>query len=172
MMRVKKSLIAAFTGVSILCFSSGASAATSVEEDTQTHAPTEAEVEAQSDLQDAVNTDTEVSVLQPDEYSTSAGSKGYKTNSNTTVHVRLTMAYATSYSKAEVAQDYIYVKCRTYNGDGSLIHSNKASEAHSKYVSVKTDNGTPYYGNDYAMGNHTYKKKGYKDLYKETKVKW
>ncbi|MGG0464608.1 XoxI protein [Priestia aryabhattai] len=167
-MKVKKSLIAAVAGVSILCFSSGVNAETGIETGSKSIDTAQVLIDPET----AVNSDTEVAVPQPDGYTASAATKKYTTNSNTTVHVRLGMAYATSYSKATVAQDYIYVKCRTYNGDGSLIHSNKASEKKSGYVSVKTDNGTAYYGNDYAMGNHTYKKKGYNDINKETKVKW
>ncbi|HDX9614091.1 TPA: XoxI protein [Bacillus toyonensis] len=76
--------------------------------------------------------------------------------------------YAVAQSKSTTTEDYIYAKARTFNGDGSL--SNNAKK--SSYVSTTATNTSVYYGDDYAIGNHTYKLNGYNDVNHETKASW
>lgn len=82
-------------------------------------------------------------------------------------------AYAVSNSSSTTLEDYIYVKCRTFNGtDGALINSKSTSENKSSYVSARADNGTIYFANDWAIGNHIYKLSGYNDVVHETQANW
>jgi hypothetical protein len=80
--------------------------------------------------------------------------------------------YATSTSDSTISEDYIYAKCRTYNGDGSLLHSAEDKQYNSSHAGAKADNGSAYTGDDYAIGNHTYKEAGYLDVVHETKAYW
>jgi len=170
-MKVKKSLIAAVAGVSILCFSSGANAETTASASSQMTVESQALADGAKTIHADVETASAVSDGTGD-YQASAKSKKVMTTSTVTTHVKWSAAYATASSKSSSLASYIYVKCRTFDSDGTVIQSNSKSEKNSSYVGVKTNNGTLYYGNDWAVGNHTYKHKGKKDVVKETKAKW
>ncbi|MFB6467403.1 hypothetical protein ACE38V_11400 [Cytobacillus sp. Hz8] len=79
--------------------------------------------------------------------------------------------YALGSSSATVKEDSIYVKVRTFNGDGSLIDSGSATEKSSTFVSAKA-NSSIFFGDDYAISNHTYKKSGYETITSELKAYW
>ncbi|WP_074682477.1 hypothetical protein [Priestia aryabhattai] len=167
-MKMKKSLISAVAGVSILCFSSGAFAETTASAGSQMTV----ESQALADGAKTIHADVETASAVSNGYEASAKSKKVMTTSTVTTHVKWSAAYATASSKSSSLASYIYVKCRTFDSDGTVIHSNSKSEKNSSYVGVKTDNGTLYYRNDWAVGNHTYKHKGKKDVVKETKTNW
>ncbi|GMQ57984.1 hypothetical protein AN1V17_23790 [Vallitalea sediminicola] len=80
----------------------------------------------------------------------------------------LANSYAIAKSSSTVMEDYIYAKCRIYNGgDDSLVSSTEEDENYSSFVSAKAiDSG--FYSDDYAYGNHIYKLEGYKDVIHET----
>ncbi|KLA30729.1 MULTISPECIES: hypothetical protein [Bacillus cereus group] len=80
--------------------------------------------------------------------------------------------YAVAKSKSTTTEDYIYAKARTFNGDGSLVNTKSNSAKKSTYVSATATNTSVYYGDDYAIGNHTYKLNGYNDVNHETKASW
>ncbi|WP_242255948.1 XoxI protein [Bacillus cereus group sp. BfR-BA-01379] len=80
--------------------------------------------------------------------------------------------YAVAKSKSTTIEDYIYAKARTFNGDGSLVNTKSNSAKKSTYVSATATNTSIYYGDDYAIGNHTYKLNGYNDVNHETKASW
>lgn len=84
----------------------------------------------------------------------------------------LRSSYAVAKSSANRMQDYIYARAKTYNGDGSLIKSKSASATKADYIGVKTMNGTVYFGNDFAIGTHTFKLKGYNTINGQTKAYW
>lgn len=80
--------------------------------------------------------------------------------------------YAVAKSKSTTTEDYIYAKARTFNGDGSLVNTKSNNAKKSSYVSATATNTSVYYGDDYAIGNHTYKLNGYNDVNHETKASW
>ncbi|MGH1284107.1 XoxI protein [Bacillus toyonensis] len=80
--------------------------------------------------------------------------------------------YAVAQSKSTTTEDYIYAKARTFNGDGSLVNMKSNNAKKSSYVSATATNTSVYYGDDYAIGNHTYKLNGYNDVNHETKASW
>lgn len=80
--------------------------------------------------------------------------------------------YAVAKSKSTTTEDYIYAKARTFNGDGSLVNTKSNNAKKSSYVSATATNTSFYYGDDYAIGNHTYKLNGYNDVNHETKASW
>ncbi|MGF9815001.1 XoxI protein [Bacillus toyonensis] len=80
--------------------------------------------------------------------------------------------YAVAKSKSTTTEDYIYAKARTFNGDGSLVNTKNNNAKKSSYVSATATNTSVYYGDDYAIGNHTYKLNGYNDVNHETKASW
>jgi hypothetical protein len=80
--------------------------------------------------------------------------------------------YAVAKSSANRLQDYIYARAKTYNGDGSLIKSKSASATKADYYGVKTMNGTFYSLNDFVIGTHIFKLKGYKTITGQTKAYW
>ncbi|HHY2674279.1 MULTISPECIES: XoxI protein [Bacillus cereus group] len=80
--------------------------------------------------------------------------------------------YAVAQSKSTTTEDYIYAKARTFNGDGSLVNTKSNNAKKSSYVSATATNTSVYYGDDYAIGNHTYKLNGYNDVNHETKASW
>lgn len=150
-MKFKKPIIAATLGLTLLCFGTGASAA---EQDT-----------------DLVDSDISQNFKEPvnpiNTYATP------ENTSRTETHFPfLQTPYAISKSSSTTIEDYIYAKCRTFNGDGSLIKSTTQDAKKASYVSAKAMNSTYYVGNDYAIGNHTYKLSGYKDVVHETKAYW
>ncbi len=57
-------------------------------------------------------------------------------------------------------------------GDGSLIKTKSASSTKADYIGVKTLNGSTYFRNDFAIGTHTFKHKGYKTVNGQTKAYW
>ena len=76
--------------------------------------------------------------------------------------------YAVASSSSNVLEDSIYARCRTYTSSGSLIQSRSNTEKKSSYVTAQASSVG---GNAYkykAIGNHTYKLAGYKDVYHET----
>ncbi|PEY98181.1 XoxI protein [Bacillus sp. AFS018417] len=151
-MKMKKPLIATVMGLSLLCFGTGASAA-------ETDGVVDSDV-IQSNKQ-----------AKPGMISTMAVPSN---TSNTNTYTPFGGGtYAVSSSSSTTLEDYIYAKCRTFNGtDGSLINSNSASANRSSYISAKANNGTIYFANDWAIGNHTYKLSGYNDVVHETKAYW
>ncbi|MBJ8201304.1 XoxI protein [Bacillus cereus] len=80
--------------------------------------------------------------------------------------------YAVAKSKSTTTEDYVYAKARTFNGDGSLVNTKSNSAKKSSFVSATATNTSIYYGDDYAIGNHTYKLSGYNDVNHETKAFW
>ncbi|MED3079604.1 XoxI protein [Bacillus wiedmannii] len=80
--------------------------------------------------------------------------------------------YAVAKSKSTTTEDYIYAKARTFNGDGSLVNTKSNNTKKSTYVSATATHTSVYYGDDYAIGNHTYKLNGYNDVNHETKASW
>lgn len=80
--------------------------------------------------------------------------------------------YAVAKSKSTTTEDYIYAKARTFNGDGSLVNTKSNNAKKSSYVSATATNTSVYYGDDYPIGNHTYKLNGYNDVNHETKASW
>ncbi|CGF81910.1 XoxI protein [Bacillus sp. N447-1] len=80
--------------------------------------------------------------------------------------------YAVAKSNSTTTEDYVYAKARTFNGDGSLVNTKSNSAKKSSFVSATATNTSIYYGDDYAIGNHTYKLSGYNDVNHETKAFW
>lgn len=79
-------------------------------------------------------------------------------------------SYAVSTSDSTIQEDSISAKCRVYDGDGSLLDSKEDKQTNSSHAGTpKTINGTAYYGNDYALGNHVYQEAGYYDVIHETR---
>ncbi|USK32119.1 XoxI protein [Bacillus sp. F19] len=151
-MKMKKSLISTTLGLSILCFGTGASA-------------------AENDA--LVDSDVTQSIKQA-ENPNLIGTMAAPTNSSRTDTYSpfLGGTYAVSKSSSTATEDYIYARARTFNGDGALINSKSASANKTTYICARADNGTIYFGNDWALGNHTYKLSGYKDVVHETKAYW
>ncbi|MDP7991972.1 XoxI protein [Bacillus sp. MHSD_36] len=158
-MKIKKSLAVATLGLSVLGFgfTSNASAA---------------EVD-KADKQPVV---VDFDVVQTAKTSNIPGlvvAAAPTNTSNTTVYTPfLGNPYAVSKSSSSSTEDYIYARSRTFNGDGSLINSKSASANKSSFVSATATNSSIYYGDDYAIGNHTYKLSGYNDVNHETKAYW
>ncbi|WJE23240.1 XoxI protein [Bacillus cereus] len=158
-MKIKKSLAVATLGLSVLGFgfTSNASAA---------------EVDAADKQPVLVDFDE----VQTAKTSTNPGlvvAAAPNNSSNTTVYTPfLGNPYSVSKSSSSTTEDYIYAKSRTFNGDGSLINSKSNSANKSSYVSATATNSSVYYGDDYAIGNHTYKLSGYNDVNHETKAYW
>ncbi|MBK5446906.1 MULTISPECIES: hypothetical protein [unclassified Peribacillus] len=150
-MKLKRSLLITALGLSILSSATGASAA-----------ETEGLVNSQEKSFTQVPDGTGGSILAKNK-----------------VHGKLTThspfgggAYAVAKSSSNKIQDYIYARAKTFNGDGSLIKTNSASSKKADYIGVKTMNGTAYFGNDWAVGTHIFKLKGYKDITGQTKAYW
>ncbi|MDA2108853.1 XoxI protein [Bacillus cereus] len=80
--------------------------------------------------------------------------------------------YAVAKSTSTTTEDYVYAKARTSNGDSSLVNTKSNSAKKSSFVSATATNTSIYYGDDYAIGNHTYKLSGYNDVNHETKAFW
>ncbi|KWW22123.1 XoxI protein [Peribacillus simplex] len=152
-MQFKKSLIITVLGLSIVGFSTGASAANN---------------------DGLVDSEVTQSNKQADNTNLISGRAAKPSNSSRIDVYKplLGKTYAVAKSSSTVKEDYIYAKARTFNGDGALIKSNSTSAKKTTYTSVRADNGTIYSGNDWAIGNHTYKLKGYKDINHETKAYW
>ncbi|MCM3168075.1 hypothetical protein [Peribacillus frigoritolerans] len=54
----------------------------------------------------------------------------------------------------------------------SLIKTKSASSTKTDYIGVKTLNDSIYFRNDFAIGTHTFKLKGYKTVNGQTKAYW
>lgn len=53
-----------------------------------------------------------------------------------------------------------------------LIKTKSASSTKTDYIGVKTLNDSIYFRNDFAIGTHTFKLKGYKTVNGQTKAYW
>lgn len=83
--------------------------------------------------------------------------------------------YAVSESSATRMIDYIYARARSYNSNGVLMDSATQSERDSSYVSATADyviNSNVFEYGCWAIGNHTYRDAGYKDIVHETRDEW
>ncbi|KZE67943.1 hypothetical protein AWM68_17370 [Fictibacillus phosphorivorans] len=149
-MKLKKPLFAIVMGISLLSFGTGASAA-------ENDGLVDSSV-AQSYKQ-----------LKPGTISIMAAPTN---TSTTTVYNNFEGAYAVSKSTSTTTEDYIYAKCRTFNGSGEVLNTKTVSQYDSSYVAAKAVNGTFYIANDWAVGNHTYKLSGYNDVVHETRDDW
>jgi hypothetical protein len=150
-MKYKKPLVTTVLGLSILCFGTSASAEQSVK---------------------LIDSDTTLSNKQAKSGMISIMASPTNT-SNTKVYTQfLGDPYSVSSSSSTTKEDYIYAKSRTFNSDGGLISSKSSSAENSTYASAKAVNGTIVYGNDWAIGNHTYKLSGYNDVIHETQASW
>ncbi|MFP7474644.1 XoxI protein [Niallia taxi] len=152
-MKIRKPLIATILGLSLLSFGTGANAA---EIDTSKDSTV-----IQSSKQ-----------LEPGTMSIMAKSKAPTNKSTTKVYNNLNGAYALAKSTSTTKEDYIYAKVRTYHRTGYLMDSKSVSAKKSSSVTAKAENTTTILWGNYAIGNHTYKLKGYKDVVHETKDKW
>jgi hypothetical protein len=146
-MKIKKTLIATVMGLSILSFGTGASAA-------ETN-----ELVDSGKTQSYKQSKSGISLMAT------------PTNTSTTT-TYIGSAYAVSKSQSSTTEDYIYVKCRTFNGTGEVMASKTSSEENSSYVSARADNTSFYIADDWAVGNHTYKLSGYNDVIHETRADW
>jgi len=152
-MKIKKPILATVMGLSILCFGTGASAAENDE--------------------GLVDSDVTQSYKQARQGTISIMATPTNSSKTNTYSPLFGGTYAVSSSSSTTAEDYIYAKCRTFNGtDGALIDSKSASAKNTSYISARAENGTLYFGNDWAIGNHTYKLSGYNDVVHETKAYW
>lgn len=150
-MKIKKTIIATVMGLSLLCFGTGASA---VEND------------------ELIDSDVTQSYKQPKPGTVSTMAKSTNRSTVNTYNSIFDGAYAIAKSTSTTIEDYIYVRCRTFNGDGTLLKSTPKSKNKSSSVSATAANGTTYIGNDWAIGNHTYKLSGYNDVVHETRANW
>lgn len=154
-MKLKRAFLATVLGMSVLSFSTGASAAEN------------------DKVVDSSSISSGKVVTNPSKVFSMSASTPTNTSNTKTYSPIFGGSYAVSSSSSTVMEDYIYVRCRTFNGsDGSLIDSKSAESNNSSYVSAKANNGTFYFGNDWAIGNHIYKLEGYKDVVHETKAYW
>lgn len=80
--------------------------------------------------------------------------------------------YATGISSATDIIDSIYVKVRILNGDDTVVASGVSDEKNSSIASISVDNPSFYYGNNYVLGNHTFKNAGYQDHSAELRASW
>ncbi|MGN7397552.1 hypothetical protein [Peribacillus frigoritolerans] len=150
-MKLKRSLMITALGLAILGSATGASAA-----------ETEGLVNSQ-----------EISFTQVPDGTGSSILATNKAKGRLDVHSPpLRSTYAVAKSSANRLQDYIYARAKTYNGDGSLIKSKSASATKADYIGVKAMNGTLYSSNDWAIGTHIFKLKGYKTITGQTKAYW
>lgn len=107
-MQFKKSLIITVLGLSILGFSTGASAANN---------------------DGLVDSEVTQSNKQADNTNLISGRAAKPSNSSRIDVYKplLGKTYAVAKSSSTVKEDYIYAKARTFNGDGALIKSNSTS---------------------------------------------
>lgn len=157
-MNIKKPLITAVLGLSVVCF--GVTSNASAEE---------------------LNKDTQPVLVDSDTVQglKSSSNPGLNTlaapNNSSTVNVYtqfLGNPYAIARSKSTTNEDYIYAKCRAVKKDGTVINTRSDSKNRASYVEATATNTSTYYGSDYAIGNHTYKLSGYNDVNHETRAYW
>lgn len=78
-----------------------------------------------------------------------------------------------SKSEADYQHDTIGVRGRIFDKNGGQLFSKSSTESNSTIASVKIiDTTAPIIKDDTAMGNHTYKRSGFKDTFPETKARW
>lgn len=83
--------------------------------------------------------------------------------------------FAVAKSTSSKKIDYIYAKARAYDSDGVLMNSDSQEEENTSYVSATAlyEKDSMIFDSDsWALGNHTYRNKGYKDVVHETKDNW
>ncbi|WP_025688820.1 hypothetical protein [Paenibacillus zanthoxyli] len=80
--------------------------------------------------------------------------------------------YVVSQSTANAPIDYISAKARVFDDDETLLDTKLDEQKGSSIASAKAEPTDFYYGDDYAIGNHTFKQAGYSDMVKETRVEW
>lgn len=157
-MNLKKPVITAVLGLSVMCF--GATSNASAEE---------------------IGKDTKPVLVSSDSVQGLKSSNNPKlsnyaapTNSSTVnVYTQfLGNPYAIAKSKSTTNEDYIYAKCRAVKKDGTVINTRSESKNKASYVEATATNTSTYYGSDYAIGNHTYKLSGYNDVNHETRAYW
>ncbi|MFF2289969.1 XoxI protein [Peribacillus butanolivorans] len=148
---LKRSLLITALGLCILSSTTGASAA---------------------ETEGLVNSQEKSFTQEPDGTGGSILAKNKVHMNLKTYNPLLTSTYAVAKSSSDKKQDYIYARAKTFNGNGSLIKTNSASSTKADYIGVKTLNGSTYFRNDFAIGTHTFKLKGYKTINGQTKAYW
>ncbi|PAK43352.1 XoxI protein [Peribacillus simplex] len=150
-MKLKRSLFITALGLSILGSATGASAA---------------------ETEGLVNSQETSFTQEPDGTGSTILAKNKVRMSLSTYNPILSTNYAVAKSSSDKIQDYIYARAKTFNGDGSLIKTKSASSTKTDYIVVKTLNDSTYFRNDFAIGTHTFKLKGYKTVNGQTKAYW
>ncbi|WP_067842849.1 hypothetical protein [Amphibacillus sediminis] len=97
---------------------------------------------------------------------------GQRRSSTKTYKPLFSARYSISKSEADYQQNSIGVRGRIFDKDGGLLKSKSDSQKHSTIASVKVEDPTNPMKSKLAVGNHTYKRDGFKDTYPETKSNW
>lgn len=97
---------------------------------------------------------------------------GKRTSSTKTYAPLFGTKYSISKSEATYQQNSIGVRGRIFDKNGGLLKSKSDSQKHSTIASVKVEDPTNPMKSKTAVGNHTYKRNGFKDTYPETKSTW
>jgi hypothetical protein len=82
--------------------------------------------------------------------------------------------YTVAKSSATTKQDKIFARARLYNSKGVLWQDEDSTAKNSKFTSATARSSTFQinFNNAYSIGNHSYKRSGYKDTFHETKKNW
>jgi hypothetical protein len=104
--------------------------------------------------------------------SITAGKAGKRYSSTKTYKSLLGNYYFISKSQADYQQNVIGVRGRAFDRHDGLVSSKSDKQTHSTIASVKVFPDMNSFYNAYAVGNHTYERKGFKNYYPETKSYW
>lgn len=97
---------------------------------------------------------------------------GKRYSSTKTYNPWFSANYSISKSEADYQHNTIGVRGRIFDKNGSQLNSKSSTQTHSTIASVTVEDPTNPMKSRTAVGNHTYKRDGFKDTFPETKSSW